>query len=71
MLGSAKIACLGLVLVMASRHPATACDVGARSPGSSGFVIPISVEGGEVIVDVTINGRGPFPMMFDTEASKQ
>ena len=72
MSGSAKIAYLGMVLAFASMHPATACDVGARgvsaSPESSGFetVIPISVESGEVIVDVTINGRGPFPMMFDT-----
>jgi predicted aspartyl protease len=29
-------------------------------------VVPISVEAGAVIVEVTINGRGPFPMMFDT-----
>jgi len=82
MSGSAKIAYLGMVFAFASVHPAIACDVGARgvhdasshlfqssaSPESSGFetVIPISVESGEVIVNVTINGRGPFPMMFDT-----
>jgi hypothetical protein len=35
-----------------------------RSTGSR--VIPISVDNGQVIVSVTINGRGPFPMMFDT-----
>jgi hypothetical protein len=28
--------------------------------------VPIFLEGGEVIVDVTIDGKGPFPMMFDT-----
>ena len=31
-------------------------------------VIPVSVEAGEPIIDVLINGRGPFPMMFDTGA---
>jgi Aspartyl protease len=31
-------------------------------------VVPVSVEAGEVIVDVSINGRGPFPLMFDTGA---
>jgi Aspartyl protease/PDZ domain len=31
-------------------------------------VIPVSVEAGEVIVDVSIDGRGPFPLMFDTGA---
>jgi hypothetical protein len=31
-------------------------------------VVPISVEAGFIIVDVNINGRGPFPMMFDTGA---
>lgn len=31
-------------------------------------VIPISVEAGEPIIEVTINGRGPFPMVFDTGA---
>jgi hypothetical protein len=36
--------------------------------GSESVVVPVSVEAGEVIVDVSINGRGPFPMMFDTGA---
>ena len=30
--------------------------------------VPISVEAGFVIVDVRIDGRGPFPMVFDTGA---
>ena len=34
-------------------------------PGD-GSVVPITLEGGEIIVDVTIDGKGPFPMMFDT-----
>jgi hypothetical protein len=39
----------------------------ARPDGSrSTAVVPISVENGQIIVDVTIDGRGPFPMMFDT-----
>ena len=37
-----------------------------RLDGSAGSVIPIIVENGQVIANVTINGRGPFPMMFDT-----
>ena len=31
-------------------------------------MVPISIEAGAVIVDVSINGRGPFPVMFDTGA---
>jgi hypothetical protein len=31
-------------------------------------VIPVSIEAGAVIVEVSINGRGPFPLMFDTGA---
>lgn len=29
-------------------------------------VIPVLLEAGEIIVDVIIDGRGPFPLMFDT-----
>ena len=31
-------------------------------------VVPIAVEAGFIIVDVSIDGRGPFPMVFDTGA---
>jgi hypothetical protein len=31
-------------------------------------VVPISVEAAAAIIDVRINGRGPFPMVFDTGA---
>jgi predicted aspartyl protease len=31
-------------------------------------VVPISVEAGKPIIEVTINGHGPFPMIFDTGA---
>jgi predicted aspartyl protease len=30
--------------------------------------VPISVESGQVVVNVTINSQGPFPMMIDTGA---
>jgi hypothetical protein len=40
----------------------------SRIISGSGSVVPVSVEAGEVIVDVSINGRGPFPLMFDTGA---
>jgi hypothetical protein len=47
------------------------------SPGAGGLadvqsnsvsqaVVPISIEAGEVVVAVSINGRGPFPLIFDT-----
>jgi Aspartyl protease len=40
----------------------------SRIISGSESVVPVSVEAGEVIVDVSINGRGPFPLMFDTGA---
>jgi hypothetical protein len=71
-----------MALAIASLGSATAGDLGSgmrnetspvssksedRLDGSTGSrVIPISADNGQVIVDVTINGRGPFPMMFDT-----
>src|SRR5579863_1278829 len=39
-----------------------------RIISGSEAVVPVSVELGAIIVDVRINGRGPFPMMFDTGA---
>jgi Aspartyl protease len=38
----------------------------SRILSGSDAVIPVSVEAGEPIIEVTINGRGPFPMIFDT-----
>jgi Aspartyl protease len=29
-------------------------------------VVPIFIENGQVIINLMINGQGPFPMMFDT-----
>jgi len=52
--------------------PAVASEAGSvvdfRIISGSEAVVPVSVEAGAVIVDVTINGRGPFPVMFDTGA---
>src|SRR6266851_7507881 len=39
-----------------------------RIISGSESAVPVSVEAGTVIVEVTINGRGPFPLMFDTGA---
>jgi hypothetical protein len=39
-----------------------------RIVSGSESVVPVSIEAGEVIADVIINGRGPFPLMFDTGA---
>jgi hypothetical protein len=39
-----------------------------QSNSVSRAVVPISIEAGEVVVDVSINGRGPFPFIFDTGA---
>src|SRR6267143_1855013 len=41
-------------------------DFGIISGSKS--VVAVSVEAGEVIVDVSINGHGPYPLMFDTGA---
>lgn len=45
--------------------PNQSAEAGDRLSGNAD-VAPISVEGGKAIVDVTINERGPFPMIFDT-----
>jgi len=82
MLDLVRISYLGTVFAFASVQPALACDADDRGhhdassvlsqslalpvSSRSAAVVPISVENGQVIVDVTINGRGPFPMMFDT-----
>ncbi|HJU19224.1 MAG TPA: aspartyl protease family protein [Stellaceae bacterium] len=39
-----------------------------RVISGSEAVVPTSIEAGAVIVNVVVNGRGPFPMMFDTGA---
>jgi len=61
-----------LAKILRATVPANA----AEGEGSADFriisgsesVLPVSVEAGEVIVDVSINGRGPYPLMFDTGA---
>ena len=61
-----------LAKILRATVPANA----AEGEGSADFriisgsesVVPVSVEAGEVIVDVSINGRGPYPLMFDTGA---
>jgi hypothetical protein len=37
-----------------------------QSYSGSQAVVPISIEAGAVVVAVSINGRGPFPLIFDT-----
>jgi PDZ domain/Aspartyl protease len=39
-----------------------------QSYSGSEVVVPISIEAGEVVVEASINGRGPFPFIFDTGA---
>jgi hypothetical protein len=52
--------------------PANAAEVEGsadfRIISGSESVVPVSVEAGEVIVDVSIKGRGPYPVMFDNGA---
>jgi hypothetical protein len=38
----------------------------SRIISGSEAVIPVAIEAGEPIIEVNINGRGPFPMIFDT-----
>ena len=69
-IGAGAFVCLAKIL--RPTLPANA----AEGEGSADFriisgsesVVPVSVEAGEVIVDVSINGRGPYPLMFDTGA---
>jgi predicted aspartyl protease len=37
-----------------------------RQVSSASDIVPLSVENGQLVVNVIINGQGPFPMMFDT-----
>jgi predicted aspartyl protease len=39
-----------------------------RIIAGSDAVIPLAIEAGAVIVNVSVDGRGPFPLMFDTGA---
>jgi Aspartyl protease/PDZ domain len=82
MTGARRTACLGLVLVLGmsgaalSRDgkprqfhevPAAASKILAHPKASAARgVVPIFIENGQVIINVMINGQGPFPMMFDT-----
>jgi len=58
----------------ATERPATDTDKAEISSADfriisgSAAVVPVSIEAGAIIVDVSINGRGPFPLMFDTGA---
>ena len=81
----AKVACIGTAIALAVQCSVVARDMGARELNglSSGSIllkdsdepvgksiVPISVENGLLIVDVLINGQGPFPMIFDTGSTE-
>lgn len=80
----ARAAYLGTVLTFALSGAALSRDAnsGRLSDAPSGSsqvsghphagltIVPISVENGEVIINVTINGQGPFPMVFDSGAEE-
>jgi Aspartyl protease/PDZ domain len=80
MTGAARTAYLGLVLVFGMsgaalsdgkprqfhEMPAAASKILAHPKASARGVVPIFIENGQVIINVMINGQGPFPMMFDT-----
>jgi hypothetical protein len=58
-------AILACVIVGATAFAGTP-GMESRILSGSEAVIPVLVEAGEPIIEVTINGRGPFPMIFDT-----
>jgi hypothetical protein len=80
----AKVAYLGMVLTFGLSGAALSRDAGpgrlsdapsgssqvSGHPHAGHTVMPISVENGQVIINVTINGQGPFPMMFDSGAEE-
>jgi hypothetical protein len=49
-----------------SRGLSGPCSAAVRQVRSASGTVPVSLENGQVIVNVIINGQGPFPMMFDT-----
>src|SRR5438270_10223037 len=63
----AYVARVSLPTVLANAAEAEG-SADSRIISGSESVVPVSVEAGEVIVDVSINGRGPFPLLFDTGA---
>jgi hypothetical protein len=69
-IGAGAFVCLAKILRATVRAHAAEADGSADSRIVSGSesIVPVSVEAGEVIVDVSINGRGPFPLIFDTGA---
>jgi hypothetical protein len=72
----AKTICLSTALAVASVVSVLARNLDAsldsspiakhlhQSAGES--AVPVSVENGQIVVNVSINGQGPFPMMFET-----
>ena len=69
-IGGGAFVCLAKILrptVLANAaEPGGSAD--SRIISGSEAIVPVSVEAGEVIVDVSIDGRGPFPLIFDTGA---
>src|SRR5215472_3472178 len=58
----------GPVAAVHAVAPEAPCSADSRIISSSQAVVPVSIEAGAVIVEVSIDGRGPFPLMFDTGA---
>jgi predicted aspartyl protease len=52
-------------LVLANDNGAST-QISKQSLKAADIVVPISIENGEIIVHVIVNGPGPFPMIFDT-----
>ena len=69
-IGGGAFVCLAKILPATVLANAAAAEGSADSRIISGSeaIVPVSVEAGEVIVDVSIDGRGPFPLIFDTGA---
>src|SRR5437763_16736597 len=69
-IGGGSFVCLAKILpptVLANAAEAEG-SADSRIISGSEAIVPVSVETGEVIVDVSIDGRGPFPLIFDTGA---
>jgi hypothetical protein len=67
MIGAGAFVCLAKILrpiVLANAAEAGA-SADSRIISGSEAIVPVSVEAGEVIVDVSLNGRGPFPLIFE------
>lgn len=67
----AKILFVAVAIVVASGLQSCAARTNASSPKNSAAVtVPFTLHDNRILVDVKINGKGPFTFLFDTGGSR-